>query len=121
MTLLVLGAGGQVGRAIVERAGPGTRGFDRAACDIWAVPKKRPKGVRDDRSMLNNIILPKLGAKKAAVIGRRDVETIQVAMKDRPYLVNRVLSLLSKMFSLAVEWRWRPDNPVKGIERYDER
>ena len=34
MTLLVLGAGGQVGRALVERAGPGTRGFDRAACDI---------------------------------------------------------------------------------------
>jgi dTDP-4-dehydrorhamnose reductase len=34
LTLLVLGAGGQVGRALVERAGPGTRGFDRAACDI---------------------------------------------------------------------------------------
>ncbi len=34
MTLLVLGAGGQVGRALVERAGPGTPGFDRAACDI---------------------------------------------------------------------------------------
>jgi hypothetical protein len=22
--------------------------------------------------------------------------------------------------NLAVEWRWRPDNPVKGVERYDE-
>src|SRR5215831_5492819 len=28
-----------------------------------AVPKKRPKSVRDDRAMLDNIILPKLGAK----------------------------------------------------------
>jgi dTDP-4-dehydrorhamnose reductase len=34
VTLLVFGAGGQVGRALVERAGPAGRGFDRAACDI---------------------------------------------------------------------------------------
>ena len=85
-----------------------------------AVPKKRPKSVRDDRAMLGNIILPKLGGKKVGSIGRRDVETIHVAMKDRPYQGNRVLSLLSKMFNLAVEWGWRSDNPAKGIERYDE-
>jgi dTDP-4-dehydrorhamnose reductase len=34
MTLLVLGAGGQVGRALLERAGNEARGFDRAHCDI---------------------------------------------------------------------------------------
>lgn len=34
MTLLVLGAGGQVGRALVERAGRGALAFDRQACDI---------------------------------------------------------------------------------------
>ena len=85
-----------------------------------AVPKKRPKSVRDDRAVLDNIILPKLGAKKVDAIGRRDVEAIQVAMKDRPYQANRVLSLLSKMFNLAVEWKWRPDNPARGVERYQE-
>jgi integrase len=85
-----------------------------------AVPKKRPKSVRDDRAMLDKIIVPKLGAKKVASIGRRDIEAIHVAMKDRPYQANRVLSLLSKMFNLAVEWEWRPDNPARGIERYEE-
>lgn len=85
-----------------------------------AVPKKRPKSVRDDRSMLDNIILPKLGAKKVASIGRRDIEAVHVAMKDRPYQANRALSLLSKMFNLAVEWGWRADNPAKGIQRYQE-
>jgi integrase len=85
-----------------------------------AVPKKRPKSVRDDRAMLDNIILPKLGARKVDAIGRRDVEAIQVAMKDRPYQANRVLSLLSKMFNLAVEWKWRQDNPAKSVERYQE-
>jgi dTDP-4-dehydrorhamnose reductase len=34
MTLLILGAGGQVGRALVERAGRQGLGRDRAACDI---------------------------------------------------------------------------------------
>ena len=85
-----------------------------------AVPKKRPKSVRDDRAMLDNIILPKLGTKKVDAIGRRDVEAIHVAMQDRPYQANRVLSLLSRMFSLAIEWKWRPDNPAKGVERYEE-
>jgi integrase len=85
-----------------------------------AVPKKRPKSVLDDRAMLNNIILPKLGAKKVDAIGRRDVEAIQVVMTDRPYQANRVLFLLSKMFNLAVEWGWRVDNPAKGIQRYHE-
>ncbi|HXC92144.1 MAG TPA: dTDP-4-dehydrorhamnose reductase [Stellaceae bacterium] len=34
MTLLILGAGGQVGRALVERAGGRAVGLGRAACDI---------------------------------------------------------------------------------------
>ena len=38
MTLLVLGAGGQVGRALVERAGGAALGCDRAACDITDAP-----------------------------------------------------------------------------------
>jgi hypothetical protein len=55
-----------------------------------------------------------------ASIGRRDIEAIHVAMKDRPYPANRVLSLLSKMFNLAIEWKWQSDYPVEGIERYQE-
>jgi dTDP-4-dehydrorhamnose reductase len=34
MRLLVLGAGGQIGRALVERAGAVAHGLDRAGCDI---------------------------------------------------------------------------------------
>jgi integrase len=41
-------------------------------------------------------------------------------MKITPYQANRFLALLSKMLSLAVKWGWRTDNPVKGIERFQE-
>jgi dTDP-4-dehydrorhamnose reductase len=34
VTLLILGAGGQVGRALSERAGAAARALDRAACDV---------------------------------------------------------------------------------------
>jgi hypothetical protein len=88
--------------------------------DKYATPKKRPKSVRDDRSMLQNIILPRLGSQKVAAIGRRDIEELHASLRDRPYQANRVLALLSKMFNLAVEWHWRTSNPVKGIKRYEE-
>ena len=76
--------------------------------------------MRDDRSMLDRIIVPRLGSKKVDAVGRRDIEAIHVALQDRPYQANRVLALLSKMFNLAVQWHWRSDNPAKGIKRYDE-
>ena len=104
----------------VARKAPSVADLAADYLERHAVPKKRPKSVRDDRAMLNTIILPKLGTKKVSSVGRRDIEAIHVAMKDRPYQANRVLSLLSKMFNLAVEWGWRPDNPAKGIERYQE-
>jgi integrase len=36
-------------------------------------------------------------------------------------MANRILALLSKTFALAVKWKWRPDNPVRGVERNQER
>jgi integrase len=86
----------------------------------YATPKKRPKSVRDDRSMLANLIIPKLGSQKVAAVGRREIEELHASLQDRPYQANRVLALLSKMFNLAVEWHWRTSNPVKGIKRYEE-
>jgi integrase len=85
-----------------------------------AIPKKRPRSVANDRSMIERIIMPRLGRKKVADVGSRDIQVLHVAMKEVPYQANRVLALLSKMFSLAMKWDWRADNPVKGIERYQE-
>jgi integrase len=35
-------------------------------------------------------------------------------------MANRVLSLLSKMFSLAIEWKWMTENPARGVARFPE-
>ena len=85
-----------------------------------AVPKKRARSVKNDCSIIDRIILPRLGSKKVAAVQSRDIQSLHVSMKITPYQANRLLALLSKMLSLAVKWGWRTDNPVKGIERFQE-
>jgi integrase len=85
-----------------------------------AIPLKREKSIRDDRSMLNLCIYPKLGSKQVIAVQRKDIESIHKWLRPTPYRANRVLALLSKMFSLAIGWQWRTDNPAKGIQRFAE-
>jgi len=53
-------------------------------------------------------------------VTRSDVEDFRKSLQKTPYQANRALALLSKMFTLAVSWEWRADNPVIGIEKYQE-
>ena len=102
------------------RAAPTMKELAADYLEYHALPKKRTRSVENDRSMIERIILRRLGSKKVNDIVVRDVHALHVAMKDTPYQANRVLALLSKMFSLAMKWGWCSDNPVKGIERYHE-
>ena len=83
-------------------------------------PRKRPRSVVEDNKLLNKYILPALGNEQVKKVSRRTIESLHLRLAKTPYQANRVLALLSKMFSLAVSWEWRPDNPVKGIDRYQE-
>lgn len=74
----------------------------------------------DDRATIDKIILPRLGTRKVAEVTHTDLEALHRDMRATPYRANRVLALLSKMFNLAVRWGMRADNPVKGVERYQE-
>lgn len=80
--------------------------------------KKRTE--REDRRKIEHTIRPKLGRRRVGEVTSRDIEDLHWAMKETPYEANRTLALLSKMFSLAVKWQWRPDNPCRGVERFDE-
>ena len=82
--------------------------------------KKRSKSIMEDRKLLTNIILPVLGDQIVATLSRREIENLHLRYEKTPYQANRILALLSKMFSLALSWGWRDDNPVMGIERYPE-
>jgi integrase len=86
----------------------------------YAKAHKRPSSIRNDEQMLNKLILPKIGNLRVRAVIRRDIETLHHGLKETPYRANRVLALLSKMFTLAMQWGWRADNVAKGIPRYPE-
>jgi len=104
----------------IDRGAPRIADLAADYLERHAIPTKRPRSVRDDRSMLNRIILPALGNRKVETISRRDIEGLHLSFSDRPYAANRLLALLSKMFNLAVAWQWCTDNPTRGITKFPE-
>jgi integrase len=85
------------------------------------LPRKRPSTQKSYRQQIAAEIRPALGRLKVAEVTFADVDTIHRTISKRaPWRGNRVVALLSRMFSLAIRWQWRTDNPCKGIERNQE-
>jgi hypothetical protein len=85
-------------------------------------PYKRASSARNDRSMLKRIILPRFGEMRVEAVGRRQIEDLRDELSATKYQANRVLSLLSRLFTLAEQWdsetdRNRPPlrNPVRSV------
>jgi integrase len=87
-----------------------------------AAPKKRARSLVDDESMIAQHVLPALGQMKVADVRRGDIDQLhrKISRTGAKVRANRVVALLSRMFSLAVIWEMRTDNPVKGIDRNPE-
>ncbi len=87
------------------------------------IPKLRGSTARDYRAHIANYISPQLGKLKVAEVDFEHVDALHrkiTRQREAPHRANRVVATLSKMFNLAVRWRWRADNPAKGIERNPE-
>jgi integrase len=87
------------------------------------LPRKRPQTAQDYRRMLNNHIRPHFGTHaKVADVVYADVDALhrKITKSGAKYAANRSVAILSKMFSLAVRWGMREDNPCKGVERNTE-
>jgi integrase len=97
---------------------------------------KRASSLAEDRRMIQLYIRPALGRHKVENVTRKDVEKLfrsiggnpnEPKPSDRPYRANRLLSLLSTMFGVAIDEGWATTNPARsskngkgGIVRYDE-
>ncbi|MBB6254115.1 tyrosine-type recombinase/integrase [Nitrospirillum iridis] len=85
------------------------------------LPKKRPGSAKEDERNMRVHVLPRLGRMKVADVRFSDVDRLhQDISRTAPYAANRVLSLLSKMFNLAIKWEMRTDNPVRGVDKNAE-
>ena len=66
-------------------------------------------------------VLPALGSRKLSSVARGDIEGLVESLPGPTR--NRVLALVSRVFTVAETWEWRPQhsNPARGIERAKER
>jgi integrase len=87
------------------------------------LPKKRPASQAEDVGMIRQWFGGGFGHLKVARASFADIDALhrKITNAGTPIRANRVRALLSKMFSLAIRWQWRLDNPCHGIERNPER
>jgi integrase len=69
---------------------------------------------------MRNIIIKHLGLKKVEEVKPHDIQQLHHELRATPYTANRACALLSKMFNLAIQWEWRLDNPVRGLNKFQE-
>jgi integrase len=87
-----------------------------------AEAKRKGSTALEYRRLVDRIILPALGGRKVADVARHDINKLHYALRETPYQANRMLAVVSKMFSLAERWGLRPDgsNPCRHVEKFKE-
>jgi integrase len=89
-------------------------------------PKVRPSTLAEYEGQIAQWILPYLGKQLVVNVTKADVEKLHQRITEKgkrrgtPKRANRVVALLSSLFSFAVKQGMRSDNPAKGIERNTE-
>jgi integrase len=78
------------------------------------------RGKLRDKQTMDGVILPRLGTLRLAAVSTRDIEKLHRQLEGTPYRANRVLALLSSMFTEGMRWKWTKENPAKGVRRYPE-
>jgi integrase len=86
------------------------------------VSRKRPHTQYDYRNVIERHIRPAMARLKVAEVAWEDVDALhrKITKAGHRTQANRVVAVASKMFSLAIRWKMRADNPARGIERNAE-
>ena len=124
-----------------ERSAPTVAELGARYLEEYARLHKKPSAFAQDQRNLQNHVIPLIGALKASEIERQDITRVMrdiaagKTAKDEKtkiqgrrivrggeIVANRVHALLSKMFQLAEDWKFRPagSNPCRGAKRFAE-
>jgi integrase len=84
--------------------------------------RKRDGSRLEDEGLIRQWVKPEFGNRKATDVEHGDIDALhrKITKAGTPYRANRVAALLSKMFNLAIKWKVRADNPVKGLDKNQE-
>lgn len=84
--------------------------------------KRSQSSASSYRRLLESLALPELGARKAEKITSADIQRLHSKLKATPYQANRLLRVLSSLFTFAAKDHAVPAgfNPCRGIEAFAE-
>lgn len=90
--------------------------------DYLPYAKQTKRSYRDDESRLRNRILPRIGHIKLVELQTRTVQQLHADTKNShcPATANRILSIISRMYNLAIQWNMATRNPAAGIKKFTE-
>jgi integrase len=85
--------------------------------------KRKPATASHYRDILERIVLPELGTRQGEKVTTADLARLHVRMKNRPYQANRMLAVVSALFTFASKRKLVPAgfNPARGIDKYPEK
>ncbi|HEV2517902.1 MAG TPA: site-specific integrase [Devosia sp.] len=92
--------------------------FEKAHVDL----KTKDRTAEEYKRALKLHVPEKLRRRPIGDIGRADMEQLHQDLSDTPTMANKVIAILSKLFSWAEKTGLRPagENPCRYVERYDE-
>ena len=101
---------------------PAMADLGRRFLDEYVPTHCKPSTQAEYRRSVKLFVDPVIGELSVREVQRKDVAALHHGLRDKPYQANRTLGVLSKMFSLAEVWGWRPDgsNPCRHVKRYRE-
>jgi integrase len=85
--------------------------------------KRKRTTVTNYRSLLEKVVLPELGGRKAEQVTPSDLVKLHTKMRGRPYQANQMLAVVGSLYAYAGRRKILPlgFNPARGIEQYPEK
>ncbi len=105
-----------------EKRNPTVASFVNAFLVEHVEAKRKAKTQASYRDLLERLAVPALGRLRVSDVTHADIERLHYSSRSTPYQANRLVAVLSKMFSWAEKHGHRPHNtnPCRHVERFDE-
>ena len=121
---------GQVASGSDPRAGLDQANRDLRLTELWETfwtqhisVKRKQTTANEYARQWHKVIKPRLGKLAVNAIKPQDISRLHHALRKTPYQANRILALLSRLFSWAEEQGFRDahTNPCRFVEKFGER